>query len=74
MTGGGGKLTESLIAELQNYYGDAIRSNVGNLAGMKKTIHASHMHCASNKARPLLNMKCKLVQVSKEQSQQFESL
>ena len=51
--GGRGKLTDSLIDKLQNYYGIAIRSNVGNLAGMKKAIHASLMHCASSEACPL---------------------
>lgn len=51
--GGRGKLTDSLIDKLQNYYGIAIRCNVGNLAGMKKAIHASLMHCASSEARPL---------------------
>lgn len=49
--GGKGKLTDSQIDKLQNYYGIAIRSNVGNLAGMKKAIHASFMHCASSEAR-----------------------
>ena len=44
---GKGRLTDSQIDKLQNYYGIAIRSNVGNLAGMKKAIHASLMHCAS---------------------------
>ena len=51
--GGKGKLTDSQIDKLQNYYGIAIRSNVGNLAGMKKAIHASLMHCASTEQRPL---------------------
>ena len=50
--GGKGKLTDNLIDKL-NYYGIAIRSNVGNLAGMKKAIHASLMHCASSEACPL---------------------
>ena len=50
---GKGKLTDSQIDKLQNYYGIAIRSNVGNLAGMKKAIHASLMHCASTEQRPL---------------------
>ena len=49
--GGKGKLTDSQIDKLQNYYGIAIRSNVGNLSGMKKAIHASLMHCASSEAR-----------------------
>ena len=51
--GGKDKLTDSQIDKLQNYYGIAIRSNVGDLAGMKKAIHASLMHCASTEARPL---------------------
>ena len=34
---GKGKLTDSQLDKLQNYYGTAIRSNVGNSAGMKKT-------------------------------------
>ena len=51
--GGKGKLTDSQIDKLQNYYGIAIRSNVGNLAGMKKAIHASLMHCASTEQCPL---------------------
>ena len=33
---GKGKLTDALIDRLQNYYGIAIRSNVGNLETMKK--------------------------------------
>ena len=51
--GGKGKLTDSQIDKLQNYYGIAIRSNVGNLAGMKKAIHTSLMYCASTEQRPL---------------------
>lgn len=51
--GGRGKLTDVIIDKLQNYYGIAIVSNVGNLAGMKKAIHASLMQCASSKYRPL---------------------
>ena len=48
-----GKVTDGTIDKLQNYYGIAIRSDVGNLAGMKKAIHASLMHCASSESRPL---------------------
>ena len=47
--GGRGKLTNKLIDKLQNYYGIAVRSNVGNLQGMKKAIHASLFHVASSK-------------------------
>ena len=51
--GGKGKLTDRQIDKLQNYYGKAIRFNVGNLAGMKRAIHASLRHCASSEAHPL---------------------
>ena len=42
-----------MIDKLQNYYGIAIRSNVGNLEGMKKAVAASLFHCASSDKRPL---------------------
>ena len=51
--GGKGKLTDSQIDKLPNYYGIAIRSNVRNVSGMKKAIHASLMHCASIEASKL---------------------
>ena len=47
------KLTDAMIDRLQNYYGIAIRSNVGDLNGMKKAIHASFFHCASSERRDL---------------------
>ena len=46
--GGKGKLTDGMIDKLQNYYGIAIRSNPGDLEGMKKAIHASLFHVASS--------------------------
>lgn len=48
-----GKLTDAKIDRLQNYYGIAIRSNVRDLAKMKKTLHASLFHCASSERRDL---------------------
>ena len=42
-------LNDACIDRLQNYYGIAIRSNVGNLPKMKKAIYAALMHVASNK-------------------------
>ena len=51
--GGKGKLTDAIIDKLQNYYGIAIRSNVGNLEGMKQAVLASLFHCASNESRKL---------------------
>ena len=46
--GGKGKLTETMIDRLQNYYGIAIRSNKGDLEGMKKSIFAALFHVASS--------------------------
>ena len=43
--GGKGKLTEAIIDRLQNYYGIAIRSNKGDIAGMKTAIYASLSCC-----------------------------
>ncbi len=47
------KRVGTLIDRLQNHYGIAIRSNVGNLEAMKKAIHASLMHCCASKRRNL---------------------
>ena len=46
--GGKGKLTEAIIDRLQNYYGIAIRSNKGDIAGMKTAIYASLFHVYSS--------------------------
>ena len=46
---GKGKLTLNIIDRLQNYYGIAIRQNVGDLVGMKNEIFASLFHIASTK-------------------------
>lgn len=51
--GGKSKLTDTIIDKLQNYYGIAIRSNVGNLEGIKQAVLASLLHCASNESRKL---------------------
>ena len=45
---GKGKLTDKIIDKLQNYYGIAIRSNIGNLESMKKAILSALFHCASS--------------------------
>ena len=41
-------LNDLTIDRLQNFYGIAIRSNVGNIAGMKENIYAALMHVSSN--------------------------
>ena len=46
--GGRGKLTDKMVDKIQNYYGIAIRSNVGNLEAMKKAVLAVLFHCASS--------------------------
>ena len=46
--GGRGKLTNSTIDRLQNYYGIALRQNINNLSKMKKAIHATLLHVASS--------------------------
>ena len=51
--GGKGKLTDAIIDKLQNYFGIAIRSSVGNLESMKNAVLASLFHCASNESQPL---------------------
>lgn len=51
--GGKGRLTDAFIDRLQNYYGIAIRSKVGDLEGMRKSVIATLFHCASTKESPL---------------------
>ena len=56
--GGKGKLTDSMIDKMQNYYGIAIRSNIGSLNTMKSNILATLFHCASNDERPYHSAYC----------------
>lgn len=50
---GKGKLTDGFIDRLQNYYGIAIRNNVGNLQTMQQNVIAVLFHCASSKSNPM---------------------
>ena len=50
--GGARRLTDSLINSLQNYYGDAIRRNKGDLESMVKSIQATLLHCNSTDEHP----------------------
>ena len=43
--GGKGELTDKMINRLQNYYGIAIRTKIGNLENMKKAILGTLFHC-----------------------------
>jgi len=47
--GGRGKLTKTIIDQLQNFYGIAIRQNAGNLEQMFKACRATLLHVASSK-------------------------
>ncbi|GFV70131.1 uncharacterized protein TNCV_4337401 [Trichonephila clavipes] len=51
--GGKGKLTDKFIDKLQNYYGIAIRSNVGCLEKMQSAVIAAFFHCCSSNQNPL---------------------
>ena len=46
--GGPGRLTNVVVNRLQNYYGIAVRSNVGNLEKMQKATRATLFHVASS--------------------------
>ena len=50
--GGAGKLTEGKIDTLQNYFGIAIRQNVGDLVSMQQNAQATLYHVASTDDRP----------------------
>ncbi|GFU35528.1 uncharacterized protein TNCV_3852711 [Trichonephila clavipes] len=50
---GKGKLTDNFIDRLQNYYGIAVRSNVGNLTAMQQNVIAALYHCASSDKKPI---------------------
>ncbi|GFU66845.1 uncharacterized protein TNCV_894811 [Trichonephila clavipes] len=51
--GGKGKLTDKFIDTLQNYFGIAIRSNVGNLCNMQTAVIAAFFHCCSTDKKPM---------------------
>lgn len=50
---GRGKLTDTFIDRLQNYYGIAIRSNSGNLQQMQQYVIAALFHCSSSTTKPM---------------------
>ncbi|GFW48851.1 uncharacterized protein TNCV_3900491 [Trichonephila clavipes] len=50
---GEGKLTDSFIDRLKNYYGIAVRSNVGNLSGLQQNVIAALFHCSSSVEKPM---------------------
>ena len=51
--GRNGRLTDGRINSLQNYYGDAIRRNKGDLEGMIMSVQATLLHCYSTDDAPL---------------------
>ena len=53
---GTGRLTKKVIDKLQNYYGMAIRSNVGDLRGMMMAVQATLHHMTSTDDQPVHHM------------------
>ncbi|GFW87673.1 uncharacterized protein TNCV_4486381 [Trichonephila clavipes] len=51
--GGKGKLTDKFIDKLQNYYGIAIRRNIGCLKKMQSAVIAAFFHCCSSNQNPM---------------------
>ena len=50
---GKGRLTDKAVTTLQNYYGMAIRQNMGDLQGMRKVVGAVPYHCSELKMKKL---------------------
>lgn len=50
--GGAGRLTDKVINSLQNYYGDAICRNTGDLPAMMKAVQATLLHSNSINTNP----------------------
>ncbi|GFV15974.1 uncharacterized protein TNCV_4240171 [Trichonephila clavipes] len=50
---GKGKLTDSFIDRLQNYYGIAVRSNVGNLSSLLQNVIVALFHGSSSVEKPM---------------------
>lgn len=46
------RLSDAIIDKLQNYYGLAIRRNVGSLEDMRKAVWATYFHLASTDTNP----------------------
>ena len=50
--GGAGRLTDALMNSLQNYYGDVIRKNKGDIDAMVKGVQATLLHSNSSDETP----------------------
>lgn len=51
---GRGKLTDNVIEKLTDYYGNAIRRNVGKTVNeMRNDIMSTYFHCSSSDAKPM---------------------
>ena len=57
---GTGRLTKKVIERLQNYYGMAIRSNVGDLRGMMMALQATLHHMISTDDQPSITSALKV--------------
>lgn len=63
--GGKGRLTDAVIDKLQNYYGAAIRNNIGKLKEMQDAIWASYYHCISGPSSESLKVQHKFCPTGK---------
>ncbi|GFX50359.1 uncharacterized protein TNCV_338941 [Trichonephila clavipes] len=59
---GKGKLTDSFIDRLQNYYGIAVRSNVETLSGLQQNVIAALFHCSSS-VEKLMHGQCPIEKI-----------
>ena len=55
--GGRGRLTDAVVNKIQNYYGVAIRSNIGKLKGTQNAIWAIYFHMIMGPSNDTLNEK-----------------
>ena len=51
--GGGGRLTDKIIDKMQNFYGQAIRNNIGDKAGMINDVWAIFKHIITDDLKTL---------------------
>ena len=51
--GEGGRITDKVIDRIQNYHGNTIKENSGNLNGMNDSINAIKCHMIQNKGLSL---------------------
>ncbi|GFY25896.1 uncharacterized protein TNCV_1916461 [Trichonephila clavipes] len=58
--GGKGKLSDLFIDKIQNYYGIATRSNIGDLEEIERAVIATFYHCCCSGKSNLMHGQCPL--------------